>query len=75
MFDDEKRISKSVIMKQGTSSMAWNRPTKAISSLELNKNLDPETYSSYSTSDNLSTKSASSGVWNSTKEALKGNQC
>lgn len=60
-------------MKRTGPSMAWNKPDNANSTLQLNKNPDPEVYSTYSSSDNSSTASSSkSGVWNSTKEALKG---
>lgn len=60
-------------MKRNDSPMAWDSTNNKNSScINLNKNLDPETYSTYS----VSSSESSSGkhVWNSAKKAVKGKQ-
>lgn len=58
-------------MKRNDSPMAWDTTdNKNSSCINLNKNLDPETYSTYS----VESSEASSGkqVWNSAKRVVKG---
>ena len=60
-------------MKRAGSPMVWELSNnKAGSNLQLNKNLDPETYSTYSSENPSDNAGAKGGAWESTKHVIKG---
>lgn len=54
--------------------MVWERSNnKAGSNLQLNKNTDPETYSTYSSENQSDNGGTKSGAWSSAQHVIKGN--